>query len=126
MARTEGAKNKFNPAKEAEKLTKQVEALVEGAMTPDINLGLVKTGFGLGVHTLILAAMGDEGVKGLSATNRITAAKELKDLGLKVLGDDAFKALEGRAKEEKPDTHKEDHEVEPEPPSLGLVRSFPK
>lgn len=124
MPRTKGSPNKFNPAKEAERLTKQMEDLVEGATTPEVNLGLVKAGFSLAVHTLILSAMGDESIKGLSATNRITAAKELKDLGLKAMGDDAFKELEGQAKKEQAEASEEESEDTGESGNVFTLKKY--
>ena len=103
MPRTPGSKNKFNPEKEAKKLQEQIGTLAEESVNANVTEGMIRSGFNIGVLTLVKAAMGNDEISGLSATNRITAAKELKDLGLNVLGKKAFTELEEKAEEEADD-----------------------
>jgi hypothetical protein len=125
MPRPKGSGNKFNVEKEAAKLQEQVEKLVENTTSPETNLALLKTGMGLSLHTLIRAASGDKTIEGISATNMVSAADKLLTLGIKILGEEAFRELQQKAEDEKEELEEdEDQEEEPKSNVVGFIQRF--
>lgn len=100
MPRPKGSTNKFNIEKEAAKLQEQAEELSKSLNSPETNSALLMAGIGISLNTLIRAAAGDKSIEGISATNMVTAAKELLAIGIKVYGEETFKKLQEKAQEE--------------------------
>lgn len=123
MPRPKGSPNKFNPEKEAKKLQEQMGVLAQESVDGNVTEGMIRSGFNIGVFTLIKAAMGDAEIEGVSATNRITAAKELKDLGLNVLGKEAFTELEEKAEKE---AEEEESSVDTEISNVYKIDNYEK
>lgn len=91
--RPPNSKNKLSSKKLAQKAQEDLEELLQESITDENVAKLLKSGIGHSLNFLLRTVLGDKSIGGLTATNRKSAAKDLLDLGIKVMGEDYLKKL---------------------------------
>lgn len=98
--RGERGLGKVTPKKLARDMKRDMENLLEQNPTVEDFKGLLKIGFHTSTAFLVNCVLGDESIEGLSATNRVSAAKEVRDMALSLLSKEELMGLEEEAEKE--------------------------
>lgn len=91
---------KITPKKSARDLKRDMDAVINTEINKEGFVEYMHNSYHLSIAFLVNCMLGDESIVGLSATNRVQAAKEVKDIAEKLIGVDRLTAIVEQAKEE--------------------------